>query len=199
LTFLQVRACKSGNMSTSEAVESRLDLYLSLVSRWAPRLDLVAPRDLSRFRARHIDDCLRLLPLSDAVVPGAAVDIGSGAGLPGIVLAMARPGRPWRLLEPRSKRAGFLEEVVRELGLDNVEVRPVTAEDAARDRVLRRAHVLAVARAVAPPDRSFELLAPLTAPGGTAAVFAGKTAEIPPGAKEWGRGIFIRVAPEGTS
>jgi 16S rRNA (guanine527-N7)-methyltransferase len=183
-------------MATPEGMESRLDLYLSLISRWASRLDLVAPSDLGRFRQRHIDDCLRLLPLSDAIVPGAAVDVGSGAGLPGIVLAVARPGRVWRLLEPRSKRAGFLEEVVRELGLSNVEVHPITAERAARDRSLRHAHVLAVARAVAPPDRSFELLAPLTAPGGTAAVFAGKTAEIPPGAKEWGPGIFIRVAPE---
>jgi 16S rRNA G527 N7-methylase RsmG len=89
-----------------------------------------------------------------------------------------------------------LEEVVRELGLDHVEVHAVTAQQAAEDPHLRHVHVLAVARALAPPTTSLALLQPLTAPGGTTAVFAGKTAEIPPGAKEWARGIFIRVAPE---
>jgi 16S rRNA (guanine527-N7)-methyltransferase len=177
-------------------LEARLDHYLSLVSRWASRLDLVGPQELSRFRSRHIDDCLRLVPLCDAIASGPAVDVGSGAGLPGIVLAIAGPERPWRLLEPRSKRAGFLEEVVRDLGLDHVEVHAVTAQQAAEDPGLRRAHVVAVARALAPPRASLELLQPLTAPGGTAVVFAGKTAEIPPGAKEWAHGIFISLAPE---
>jgi 16S rRNA (guanine527-N7)-methyltransferase len=154
-------------------------------------LDLIAPGDLERFRQRHIDDCLRLLPLLEELPAGPAVDVGSGAGLPGIVLAIAGPERTWRLLEPRGKRAAFLEEAVRRLELATVEVLPLSAQQAASDPVLRRAHLLAVARAVAPPKQSFALLEPLVAADGTAAVFAGKTAETPPGAKEWQRGIFV--------
>jgi 16S rRNA (guanine527-N7)-methyltransferase len=164
------------------------------VSEWAPRVDLVAPGDLDRFRERHVDDCLRLLSLEDAAGRGPAVDVGSGAGLPGIVLAIARPERLWRLVEPREKRTAFLEEVVRELGLGNVEVVRKTAQQAALDPRLARAHVLAVARAVAPPARSLELLTPLVTPGGIAAVFVGKTGTIPVGAKEWHRGIAVLAA-----
>jgi 16S rRNA (guanine527-N7)-methyltransferase len=184
-------------MTATTGVGAKLDAYSALVTAWAPRLDLIAPRDLGRFRQRHIDDCLRLAPLLEGVPAGPAVDVGSGAGLPGIVLAIAGPERTWRLLEPRGKRAAFLEEVARTLDLGAVEILPLSAQQAAADPGLRRAHLLAVARAVASPKQSFALLRPLVAAGGTAAVFAGKTAEIPPGAKEWQRGIFVSSEASG--
>jgi 16S rRNA (guanine527-N7)-methyltransferase len=178
-------------MSDAGEIEGKLDSYLALVARWAPLMDLVAPQDLPRFRERHIDDCLRLIPLSDAVGLGPAVDVGSGAGLPGVVMAVSRPQRVWRLLEPRSKRAAFLEEVARDLELDNVEVLALSAQQAAADPGLRGAHQLAVARALAPPERSFDWLRPLVAPGGIAAVFVGKTGKRPQGAEEWAPGIIV--------
>lgn len=173
-------------------VEQRLADYAGLVREWAPRLDLVAPGDLDRFESRHIADSLRLLGLLRSLPPGPAVDVGSGAGLPGIPLAIADPSRPWRMLEPRRRRLAFLEEVVRALGLD-CEVVAVTAERAAEDRRLRRSHPLAVARAVAPAAAAFRLLAPLVAPGGVAAVFVGAR-ELPPGAEEWAPGVAIMRA-----
>ncbi|MGH2694478.1 MAG: 16S rRNA (guanine(527)-N(7))-methyltransferase RsmG, partial [Actinomycetota bacterium] len=125
--------------------------YAELVRAWGSRLGLVSERDLDRFRERHIEDSLRLLPLLDSLPVGPAVDVGSGAGLPGIPLAISRPQREWRLLEPRRRRSAFLEEVVRELALDNCEVVIATAQEAARDPRLARAHVLATARALTPP------------------------------------------------
>jgi 16S rRNA (guanine527-N7)-methyltransferase len=178
-------------MTDRDDVETKLQAYSALVARWAPRIDLLAPGDLGRFRQRHIEDCLRLAPLLQNLPDGAAVDVGSGAGLPGVVLAIAAPERPWRLLEPRAKRAAFLEEVVRELRLATVEVYRITAEQAGSDAALKGTHVLAVARAVAPPQKSLALLQPLLAPGGIAAVFVGKTGEIPPRAKEWQPGIIV--------
>ena len=167
-----------------------LDAYAALVRRWAPRLDLVAAADLERFEERHIRDCLRALPVVEALPDGAAVDVGSGAGLPGIPLALAGRPRRWRLIEPRRRRAAFLEECVRALDLD-CEVVALSAQEAARAPGLAAGHVCALGRAVASPSSTFALLAPLLAPGGTAVVFLGRNAKVPPGATLWREGLAI--------
>jgi 16S rRNA (guanine527-N7)-methyltransferase len=167
----------------------RLRAYAELVRRWAPRLDLVAPGDLERFESRHVSDSLRILSLLDSLPPGPCVDVGSGAGIPGIPLAICRPQRRWRLLEPRRRRASFLEEAVRVLDL-NCEVLVLTAEEAAAGP-LSGAHVLAIARALAAPERALELLLPLVGDRGVAAVYVGGGGRIPAKAEEWGRGIAI--------
>ena len=169
-------------------LEERLEAYADLVRSWAPRLDLVAPGDLDRFEERHVRDSLKALPLVAAAPPGPAVDVGSGAGLPGIPLALADPARHWRLLEPRAKRAAFLEEAVRALGLD-CEVLAKSASEAALDPALTRAHSVATARALAAPTRALELLRLLGAPGGTGLVWVGKGALLPPEAEETAPGI----------
>ncbi|MBW3594106.1 MAG: class I SAM-dependent methyltransferase, partial [Actinobacteria bacterium] len=117
--------------------------------------------------------------------PGPAVDVGSGAGLPGIPLAIADPDRHWRLLEPRKRRAAFLEEVVRELALGNVEVVAQSAEALAASE--GATHAVATARALAPPPQAIDMLRPLVVPGGAILVFVGesesatKYAEVEPG------------------
>ncbi|MDQ4144516.1 MAG: class I SAM-dependent methyltransferase [Actinomycetota bacterium] len=158
---------------------ARLSAYEALVRRWASTLDLVAPGELERFGRRHLEDALKAAPLIDDLPPGPAVDVGSGAGVPGIPLAIAARRRAWLLLEPRRKRAAFLEEVVRDLALDHVEVRAATAGEAASESP---DHVLATARALAPPATAFRLLLPLLRPGGTAIVWVGRSAELPPDA-----------------
>jgi 16S rRNA (guanine527-N7)-methyltransferase len=173
--------------------QRKLAAYAALVRRHAGRVDLVSPRDLERFEERHIHDSLRLLPLLEELPPGPCVDVGSGAGLPGIPLALAAPRRRWRLLEPRRKRAAFLEEVVRELDLA-CDIFPLSAEEAAREPSLRRTHVLATARALAPPPRAFRLLRPLVEAGGSSVVFAGKDAPIPAEAEWWRPGLARLVS-----
>ena len=169
-------------------LDARLQAYAGLLRSWAPRLDLVAPGDLSRLKERHLDDSLKALPLLTAAPPGPAVDVGSGAGLPGIPLALAEPARSWRLLEPRAKRAAFLEEVVRELELD-CEVLALTAQQAARDPALAASHAIATARALAAPVAAFALIGPLVVPGGLGIVWVGKEAILPPDAEEVGQGL----------
>lgn len=179
---------------SEQSKQGRLQTYADLVRAWASRLDLVSPGDIQRFEERHIEDSLRLVPLLDEAPPGLCADVGSGAGLPGIPLAVVRPERHWRLLEPRRKRAAFLEEAVRGLALD-CEVLTATAEDAAVDADLKQAHALVTARALAPPAEALELILPLVAPGGIAAIFTGRDAKLPSRAEEWARGIAI-VATE---
>jgi 16S rRNA (guanine527-N7)-methyltransferase len=170
--------------------QGKLDDYAALVRYWAPRLDLVSPGDLERLEERHIADCLRLAPLLDELPEGPCIDVGSGAGLPGIPLAIARATRPWRLLEPRARRAAFLEEVVRSLDL-TCEVVPLSAEQAALDARFRGVHALGAARALAPPAEALSLVAPLVRVDGVTALFVGSQAKLPPRAALWAPGIAI--------
>ena len=167
----------------------QLDAYEELLRAWAPRLDLFSPRDLSRLRQRHIEDSLRALAFLDDR-SGPCIDVGSGAGLPGVPLAIAAPHLLWRLLEPRKLRAAFLEEVVRELAL-NCEVVVRTVEQAVADPALAGAHEVATARAFAPPLEAFRSIAPLVRVGGIAVVFLGERGEVPPGAEGEAGGLAI--------
>jgi 16S rRNA (guanine527-N7)-methyltransferase len=96
-----------------------------------------------------------------------AVDLGSGGGVPGLVLAVALPHLRWVLVDGMVRRTSFLEEAVRVLGLeDRVEVRTARAEEAGRDTALRHRFGLVVARGFGPPAVTAECAAPLLAVGG---------------------------------
>lgn len=175
--------------------EELLAAYAALVRKWAPRLDLVSPGDLDRLEGRHVEDSLRVAPLLDELPPGPCADIGSGAGFPGVPLAITRPDRCWTLIEPRQRRAGFLEEVVRELGL-NARVVARTAELCAADDELRESHVLATARAVDEAVWVQAAAGPLLMPGGVAVWFKGESVTpLPPEAEEWAPGLIIMRKP----
>jgi 16S rRNA (guanine527-N7)-methyltransferase len=178
---------------------SALQEFVAILRRRAGRVDLVSPGDLERLESRHIEDSLKALPAVEQAPPGPAVDVGSGAGLPGIPLAIAS-GRAWRLLEPRRRRAAFLEEVVRELGLD-CEVLMTTAEAAAGDPGLAGRHAVATARAVATPPASLSLLIPLVVPRGRVLVWVGSGSEIPPETREVAPGVAMmeRTSQKGES
>ncbi|HZJ50003.1 MAG TPA: RsmG family class I SAM-dependent methyltransferase [Actinomycetota bacterium] len=178
---------------------ARLAVYADLVRRWAPRLDLVSPGDLPRFEERHIADSLKAAAVVDSLPPGTAVDVGSGAGLPGIPLAIAAHPRRWRLLEPRPRKAAFLEECVRVLELD-CDVLALTAQEAARRADLLGDHVCALARALAAPAEAFRLLLPLVRADGVAGIFASPDTRLPAEAERVSEGLAImRGMEEGRS
>ncbi len=118
---------------------------------------------------RHLLNCAVVAPL---LASGAIVaDIGSGAGLPGIVLAIARPDLTVVLIEPLLRRAEFLREVVDALGLGQVDVVRERAE-----QVRRRRFPVVTARAVAPLERLVGWTLPLVEPGGELLAFKGSSA-----------------------
>ena len=132
---------------------------------------LIGPRETSRLWDRHLLNCAvvaELLPDR-----GELVDIGSGAGLPGIVLAMLRPGMRVILLEPLLRRSVFLEECLSQLDLPNATVVRARAEEMAG---AIKADV-ATARAVAPLDRLAGWAAGLLRPGGQILAIKGQSAE----------------------
>ncbi|REE97270.1 16S rRNA (guanine(527)-N(7))-methyltransferase RsmG [Thermomonospora umbrina] len=131
---------------------------------------LIGPREADRLWERHLLNCA---VLSEAVPESSTViDIGSGAGLPGLVLAIVRPDLSITLLEPLLRRTTFLSEAVDLLKLANVEVRRARAEEVARDY---EADVV-TARAVAPLERLVTWALPLLRPGGELLALKGERA-----------------------
>jgi len=130
---------------------------------------LIGPREVPRLWDRHLLNCAVVAELIDGRC-GTLVDIGSGAGLPGLALAMVLPDVAVTLLEPMERRCRFLEECVTDLGLANATVLRARAEDAAV-----KADV-ATARAVAPLPRLAELAVGVVRPGGMVLAIKGRTA-----------------------
>jgi len=134
----------------------KLDQLARMISEW-PGLVAGSPDAL-------IQDCLVLLEhLGDA---RTVVDIGSGGGLPGIPLKLARPELEMTLIEADQAKAAFLIQACARLGLEGVDVEAVRAEEAGHDRRLRERFDAAVARALAPMPVLVELCLPLVRVGG---------------------------------
>ncbi len=126
--------------------------------------------------ARHYAESLEAYRLSGSPEAGVVVDVGSGGGFPGLVIAAVAPGVEVHLVEARRKRADLLGEMAEALGLANVQAHGERAEEAGRG-VLRDSADLVIARAVAPLPVLLEYTAPLAATGGTIAAVKGSRGE----------------------
>lgn len=146
--------------------------YAELLADAGVQRGLIGPREVPRLWERHLLNCA---VLSEAVPEGVTVcDVGSGAGLPGIPLALVRSDLKITLLEPLLRRTNFLTEVVELLGLDHVTVVRGRAEEVLGK--LPPVHVV-TARAVAPLDRLATWGIPLLRPYGEMLALKGDTAE----------------------
>jgi len=144
-----------------------LERYVELLLAWNRRVNLTAAASAEELYTRHLLDALSLVPIVEArLIPGRLVDVGSGAGLPGVPLAVARPAWRVTLVEATGKKVRFLRAVVAELALDNVQVRHGRAEDVAHERDHREAYDVAVARALAKLPVLLELCLPFVRVGG---------------------------------
>lgn len=155
-----------------------IQAYLDELYRWNQRINLTAvPREQAA--EKHVEESMAVLR---AVAPqdGARlIDVGSGGGVPGIPIAIARPDLRVVLLDSDQRKAAFLTHVSGLLELANVEVVSARAEDEARREGMREAFDVATSRALAPPAAMCELLLPFVRVGGVAATLVGDA----PGAK----------------
>lgn len=134
--------------------------YAALLASDGTTRGLIGPREVPRLWERHLLNCA---VITELIVDGASVcDVGSGAGLPGLPVAIRRPDLRVDLVEPLLRRTTFLDEVVAELGLTNVEVVRGRA-DALHGR---RTFDVVTARAVAPMERLVDWCLPLVGTGG---------------------------------
>ena len=141
-------------MSVPRGTASRLRLLSNLVSDEAGRQNLIARSTMSNFYRRHLADSLQLIPLLKS---GSVLDVGSGAGFPGLVIACVR-AEPVILVEPRRLRASFLQRCVEAMHL-----RHVTVHCAQIERVFLPSVMNVTARAVMPLDALFAAASHLTA------------------------------------
>jgi 16S rRNA (guanine527-N7)-methyltransferase len=149
--------------------------YALLLAKTGIERGLLGPREADRIWQRHL---LNSAVLADLLPPrGRIVDVGSGAGLPGLPVALRSPELKVDLVEPSQRRTEFLDEVVSDLGLE-AQVRVVRgrAEDGDMRRAVGSANWV-VARAVAPLDRLVRWCLPLLAPGGRLLALKGSSAE----------------------
>ena len=156
----------------------RLARYQTMLQEWNGRMNLTGDASLEATLDRHFMDSLAPLALPHLMPEGAAlIDVGTGAGFPGLALAIARPDLRVTLLDSLQKRLAFLEAVVADLSLENVRTVHARAEDAGRDPALRERFDVAAARAVAAAPALLELLLPFVRVGGRAVCYKGPSAE----------------------
>ena len=159
--------------------------YLALLQRWNATHNLTAVRDPLEMVPRHLLDSLAVLPY---LPEGAVADIGSGAGLPGIPLAICRPAQPFTLVEPAAKRVAFLRHAIADLGLANVQVAPQGSEDYHPDPCPQ----VIISRATAPLARFDAMTRHLQGPH--TRVLAQKGPGVEAELAAWPRAATLRIA-----
>ena len=157
-------------MKHSPETTARLAAYRDLLLRWNTRINLISAETAAEIDLRHIADCTQLQPLLPP--EGPIADIGSGAGLPGLVLAIMQPEREVHLVESDKRKAAFLVEASAQLKLPFVRVHACRAENAKLPPLSA-----ITARALAPLATLLPYAADFLAPGGVAVFPKGKTAE----------------------
>jgi 16S rRNA (guanine527-N7)-methyltransferase len=144
-TQILCEGAKQFSITLSEETISQFAIFIEEIQRWSKIVDLLSRTDAETLIHKHILDSLALLPW---IPKGSRVlDLGSGAGFPGLPLAIANPESSITLIEARRKRANFLKDSIRKLRLQNVKAYEGRAEDLAREKNLQAAFNVITTRA----------------------------------------------------
>lgn len=146
--------------------QAMLNAFLDELSRWNSRINLTSVRRDEAW-LRHVEETLQLIRVAEPAPAARVIDVGSGNGVPGVVIAVMRPDLLVTLAEADQRKVGFLHHVAGRLQLTNVSVLPGRAEQAAHRHSWRGHFDLAVSRATAPPPVLCELTLPFVAVDGS--------------------------------
>lgn len=174
-----MKHAKMDDAAVSHETRARLEHYAAMLLRWNRTINLISRRDEATLWDRHIRDSLGLLPFLPHEF-AFGVDLGSGGGLPGVVLAIAT-GKPFHLIEADQRKATFLREAARETGAD-IQVHATRIEACPI-----RSAPLITARALAPLPQLLAWAAPMLAPDGVCLFPKGRNhaIELTAAASQW--------------
>ena len=165
------------NINLTAEQQEQFDIYERLLLEWNSRMNLTAGRDAEGIRQRHFLDSLTGGVIPDLNRPDLKlIDVGTGAGFPGLPLKLVYPNINLTLTDSVTRKTHFLQAVVDELGLDNVQVLAERAEDLGQKQEHREQYDVALARSVAFMPVVLEYLVPLTKVGGRTICFKGDNA-----------------------
>lgn len=151
--------------------------YYELLIEWNARMNLTALTESREVAIKHFCDSLSVLQYVTIPEGASLIDVGTGAGFPGMVLKLMRPDIRLTLLDSLKKRLVFLDEVCRATGAEEVQIIHARAEDAARTE-LREQYDVAISRAVARLNTLCEYCVPYVKPGGVFIAMKSKDADI---------------------
>lgn len=183
MTLLR-EGCATLHIPLDESAIAAFELYYRELVLWNERLNLTAITAYEEVQTKHYLDCLVSLPLIAEELgmrlplaePLRLLDVGTGAGFPGIPLKIVTPALDLTLMDGTQKKIVFLEHLAERLGLISARVIHGRAEELGRSLACREQYDLVTARAVAPLNTLVEYLLPLVRPGGLAVVFKGPSA-----------------------
>lgn len=175
-TILQ-NACKEMGIDLTEEMVNQFMLYKDLLIEWNEKINLTSITDEKEIMLKHFADCLSILPYCDFNENTKIIDVGTGAGFPAVPVKISYPTLQVTLLDSLQKRITFLEELVNQLQLDDVDCIHSRAEDGGKDLDLRENFDYCVARAVANLEVLAEYTLPFVKIGGKLIALKGRDAE----------------------
>ena len=161
--ILQTGFDRMGLLWDEEKIQ-RLEKYAELLREWNEKMNLTAITDMEGIAVKHFLDSAAAL--TTGKINGKVIDVGTGAGFPGVVLKIMKPEIELTLLDSLNKRLVFLKQVLDTLGIDDVELVHSRAEDGAHKKGYRESYDVAVSRAVAALPLLSELCLGYVKPGG---------------------------------
>lgn len=168
-----LKGLKTLGIDCSQDMINKFEGYMEGVLEWNEKINLTAITDKDEFVKKHYLDSLLCYGLPNLMNATKVIDVGTGAGFPGIPLAIVFPKKEFVLMDSLKKRLNVIDELCTELGIKNVVTLHGRAEDLARDKKHREVYDLCVSRAVANLSVLAEYTLPFIKKGGTLLAYKG--------------------------
>lgn len=159
--------CNEFGVTLDNEAKEKFNLYGNLLLEWNEKINLTAITEPEDVLYKHFYDCILFLKHCKIEEGGSLIDVGTGAGFPGMVLKIVRPDLKITLLDSLNKRLVFLGDVIEKLGLNGIKTVHLRAEQAGKDPLYREKYDVATARAVASLPVLLEYCTPLIKKGGS--------------------------------
>ena len=169
--------CAGFGVDLDDEKKEKLNLYGNLLLEWNEKINLTAITEPEAVLYKHFYDCILFLKHNPIEKGASLIDVGTGAGFPGMVLKIVRPDIEVVLLDSLNKRLVFLNEVINTLGLTGIKTVHLRAEEAGKNKLYREKFDVATARAVAALPVLLEYCLPLVKKGGKFVAMKGPSAE----------------------